>query len=209
MTETELIFPTEGIALEARLVTGSQGELAVICHPHPLYGGSMDNNVVLAARDGLARAGFSTLRFNFRGVGGSGGEPGTDSDPDDLSAMLEHLARQEVAARGLHVAAYSYGAWVALSSLGKSPAPASMLLFSPPVDFMPFEALRLPEAPCLITLGSRDEYCSEASLRQWFDRQPESEATRQVVVFPGGDHFYGGQEAALEEAIGEFLISGV
>jgi len=208
MPEAEMRIPVGSIELEARLATGSHGKMAVLCHPHPRFGGSMDNNVVLAARRGLARAGFSTLRFNFRGVGRSGGAPGTKADVDDVSALLDYLAPQDVAAHGLHVAAYSYGAWVALASLRKGVAPASMFLFSPPVDFMPFEALTLPEVPCLITLGSRDEYCSEASLRQWLAGQPVSTDRVQVVVLPGGDHFYGGQEAALERAIRDFLVSG-
>lgn len=83
-----------------------------------------------------------------------------------------------------------------------------LVWIAPPVDFMPFEELQLPEAPCLITLGSRDEIYSEASLRQWIVRQSGSTDRLQVVVLPGGDHFFGGQEAALERAIRGFLSRG-
>jgi len=205
MPETALMIPVGNSEVEARLATGTLGKLVVICHPHPQYGGSMDNNVVLTARDCLIQAGFSTLRFNFRGVGRNHGTPDTGADVDELAALLEYMARQEDAARGLHVAAYSYGAWVALSAVRKGAAPASMLLFSPPIDFMPFDEVRLPEAPCLITLGSRDDYCSESSLRQWLALHETPESSCRVVVLPGGDHFYTGQETALTRAIRDFI----
>ncbi|MFH2005194.1 MAG: alpha/beta fold hydrolase [bacterium] len=202
MAETALMIDVGDHALEARYQPGAGARAIVLCHPHPQYGGSMDNNVVLAARDALGALGFGTLRFNFRGVGRSGGAQATGlGEADDLAPLLEDLAARD--ADEVHLAGYSYGAWVALQALRGGLTPASLLLFSPPLDFLPFEDLRLPDADCLITVGDRDEYCAAPSLQRWLDLQPGTDRLTQVVL-PGGDHFYWGQEGALKRAITEF-----
>ena len=91
----------------------------------------------------------------------------------------------------------------ALKATAESAPPASLLLFSPPVDFMPFDELRLPDTTCLITLGDRDEFCALASLEGWLAKQPRERVQR--IVLKGGDHFYRGQETALKQAITEFV----
>ena len=99
--------------LEGMLREGAGKGAAVICHPHPLYGGSMWNNVVDALESGFFQAGFTTLKFNFRGVGGSTGryDGGAGEMRDAAAACLflkEHTGRSE----GLVLAGYSFGAWV-------------------------------------------------------------------------------------------------
>jgi len=202
VTETALMIDVGDHALEARHQPGAGEQAVVICHPHPQYGGSMDNNVVLAARDALAALGYGTLRFNFRGVGRSGGTHAQgQGEADDLAPVMKELAEREGAE--VHLAGYSYGAWVALRALQGNLAPASLLLFSPPLDFVPFEDLRLPDVDCLITCGDRDEYCAIPSLETWLADQPHPGRLRRVIL-PGGDHFYWGQEAALRRAVTEF-----
>jgi alpha/beta superfamily hydrolase len=201
MAEITLMVDVGDHALEARHQPGAGERAVILCHPHPQYGGSMDNNVVLTARDALAALGFGTLRFNFRGVGRSGGSHAEGlGEADDLAPLLEDLAGRDGAE--VHLAGYSYGAWVALQAIRGGLAPASLLLFSPPVDFMPFENLRLPDIDCLITVGDRDEYCAVSSLKRWLG--DHTDRLRQVVL-PGGDHFYWGQEAALTRAITAFV----
>jgi alpha/beta superfamily hydrolase len=202
MPEQALMLDSGDVRLEARYAPGQGRDAVVICHPHPEYGGSMDNNVVLAARDALAAQGYGTLRFNFRGVGQSGGRySGGVGEAADVRYLMTDLAQRERAT--VHLAAYSFGAWVALQATAESAPPASLLLFSPPVDFMPFDELRLPDTTCLITLGDRDEFCALASLEGWLAKQPREHVQR--IVLKGGDHFYRGQETALRQAIAEFV----
>src|SRR5437660_6831001 len=115
MEEKEIALQAgEGVCLEARvgLIEGARGGL-VICHPHPLYGGDMDNPVVVRAQEVCAGLGLATLRFNFRGVGASGGvHAGGVGEQDDASAALDTLAKS-IAGGVLAIAGYSFGARIA------------------------------------------------------------------------------------------------
>ncbi|MEM5786514.1 MAG: hypothetical protein AAGU11_04300 [Syntrophobacteraceae bacterium] len=190
MPEIAVKIPVENgkISLEGLFHEGDTGRNALICHPHPLYGGNMANNVVAAAQRCYASLGWSTLRFNFRGVGKSGGKPGDAAlEAEDLLAVSSFLTTLSPGA--LHGAGYSYGARVILSATGLGLAPESLCLFSPPLDFMSFEAMVLPDKPILITLGNQDEFCSVESLRKWLAGQPNKKrATLEII--PYCDHFY-------------------
>jgi alpha/beta superfamily hydrolase len=204
LEETPLVLSLAEVDLECRLAAGRRDELVVLCHPHPLYGGSMDNNVVLAARDACRQLGYGTLRFNFRGVGSSSGtHGGGEEEADDLQALLDELAGRPEAAGGLHLAGYSFGAWVAVTAVARGVTPCSLLLFSPPVDFISFDGLSLPEIPCLITAGDFDDYCRRTSLDDWLSQAVRGQEPVRVQL--PGDHFYFGQEEALKEAIVDFL----
>ncbi len=203
MPETSLTIDVGSHRLVGRFQSGAGSRGAVICHPHPEYGGTMDNNVVLAARDGLAAAGFATLRFNTRGVGGSGGRYADGvGEAADLGPVVAALTAEQ--AGEAHLAAYSFGAWVALRAVTDDRVtPTSLMLFSPPVDFMPFDGLRLPDCRCLIVVGDRDEFCALGSLDRWLQKQDTSRLTK--VVLPGVDHFYGAGGTALKDAIADFV----
>jgi uncharacterized protein len=197
---------------------GKNGRTAVVCHPHPLYGGNMENNVVLAAQRAFAACGWGTLRFNFRGVGGSGGLAGQgEKDALDLIAVSEYLRSKDFAlkdstskdftsghAGAPDVAGYSYGAWVALEAIRQGLLPDSLLLFSPPLDFMSFEGLELPAGPILITIGNQDEFCSVESLRKWLSTQPRA-GNAVLEIFPYCDHFYWDFGRRLSAKIEAFL----
>ncbi len=205
MSESQVTIQVGSHTLEARYQQGAGTRAAVICHPHPRYGGNMDNNVVMTALDALAAAGFGTLRFNSRGVGASGGRYADGrGEAEDLEPLLANLAEREPGQ--IHLAAYSFGAWVALrATTERLVAPASLMLFSPPVDFMPFDDLRLPDCPSLVVVGDRDETCGLASLDDWLRDQNTDALTR--IVLPGGDHFYGGAGSGLRHAITDFVTA--
>lgn len=204
MAEEPVRIPVEGgrIILEGFFEGGQTGRNAIFCHPHPLYGGDMHNNVVLAARQTFARMGWGTLRFNFRGTGASGGNPAQgQKDASDLITVREFLQGRS---HGLvDLAAYSYGAWAAMEAVRMGLRPDSLLLISPPLDFISFEGLKLPDAATLVTLGDQDDFCSIRSLKKWLDSQPGAPATFEV--FPGVDHFYLGAERELSAKIEAFL----
>jgi uncharacterized protein len=193
----------DDVTLEGRLAPGAAGPAsagALLCHPHPLYGGTMGNAVVLAARDALVGLGVATLRFNFRGVGRSGGafDDGR-GERLDLEAAFERLAA--TAGGGCHLVAYSFGAWVAVEALDAGLSPTSAVLVSPPVELMDFSRLSLPPTPILVVSGDRDQFCPPAALDRWLARQPPVDR----VVLSGVDHFYVSGELALQASIAGFV----
>src|SRR5208337_4606888 len=204
MAEEPVGIPVEsgGISIEGLFAQGRIGRNAIICHPHPLYGGNMHNNVVHTARQTFADLGWATLRFNFRGAGASGGHPAQgQKDASDLIAVSEFLRARSPGR--IDLAAYSYGAWATMEAIRMGLSPDSIILISPPLDFISFEGLRLPDVPRLVTIGNQDDFCSVESLRKWLSSQPGAPVT--LEIFPGVDHFYWGAERDLSVKIEAFL----
>jgi uncharacterized protein len=204
MPEASLTIPCGTLFLEARLERGSGPSVAVICHPHPLYGGSMDNNVVVALQKALRDGGLGTLRFNFRGVGGSTGQHrGAQADTEDLLAVFAYVRQQ--GSTVVHLAGYSYGAWIGLRAMQDGLNPDTAILASPPLDFLDFRGLPPPSCPCLIALGDQDDFCAVASVNDWVSPRSRAEDGAIVQILSGCDHFYWGFERLLAEKVMEFL----
>lgn len=204
--ETPLRIPVgETVSLEARSTNTPGSALGVVCHPHPEFGGSMDNNVVLAACQVLSDLGLGALRFNFRGVGGSTGEHGGGAA--EVADVVAACAHARAAAGGVapHLLGYSFGSRVALMALQGDLDVASAVLIAPPVDVMDFGSLALTAVPCLIVVGDSDDFCSVSRLRRWLAAQAGPQP--ELVVLPGVDHFYVGREAEVQAAIRGFLTS--
>ena len=205
MSEKYLKIPVEGAILEG-LYDDAEGaaDAVVVCHPHPLYGGSMDNNVVIMLQEVLRSRSMRTLRFNSRGTGGSSGHfDQGEKEADDIAAVTEKL--KELGAEAVHVAGYSFGAWVVLKALNKGLQAASVILVSPPLDFLEFSGLPLPDAPCFILVGDDDGFCSIASLNHWITGQKTTSDLLRVEILEGCDHFYFGNEARAAELLRKWL----
>jgi uncharacterized protein len=206
MSEITMMIPVEDFHLEARYEVGHGMEAAILCHPHPLYGGDMDNNVVLALRSAMRKMGWGTLRFNFRGVGSSGGAYGEgEGEAGDLMAVASHLLEQGCTVAC--VAGYSFGAWVVLKAVRKGLDARSLVLISPPLDLLRFGDLNLPSRPCLVTLGGKDEFCSVDSLSRWVASHPSAVPHAKVELLVGCDHFYWSHEEELVVKTIHFLDS--
>ncbi|SFM69031.1 alpha/beta hydrolase [Thermodesulforhabdus norvegica] len=191
----------DGVRLEASFRVGSPLEAVLICHPHPLYGGDMDNNVVLAIEDAFLSCGFSTLRFNFRGVGMSTGVySGGSGEELDVLACYRFLKNRGVGE--IWAAGYSFGAWVLARIMDRVKDWAGMVLVSPPVDFMAFPGFSEPSFPTLVLFGSKDPYCSPPSLAKWIGDVTENV---EKLMVEGADHFYVGHGGSIAEAIKKFL----
>lgn len=199
-----IVFPSGPLRLEARLDRPpAPTRSAVICHPHPLYGGSMDNNVVAALADACLAAGCLTLRFNFRGVGGSDGGYGEFSgECDDARAALAFVSTH---ADGLPVvmAGYSFGALVALTVGVDTPAVQRLIAVAPPLAMAPHAPLAGAKETLLIA-GDRDSYCPPAALAQAGERLAQRGTVR---VIAGADHFLVGREGEIEQAVAAFLAA--
>ena len=157
MKEERVFFEKDRVRLEGLFAVAGGTKGAVISHPHSLMGGDMWNSVVETVAQALFDAGISTLRFNFRGVGGSGGhfDEGRGEQADLLSAFafLEDRGIKEVLPAG-----YSFGAWVTAGVLGRrTPAPA--LFVAPPIEMFSFDSETLRNRVGLIVCGDRDPYC--------------------------------------------------
>jgi alpha/beta superfamily hydrolase len=191
--EEHLTLEADGVSLEAGFRPGARPGGALLTHPHPLYGGDMNNNVVWTAALALGERGFATLRFNFRGVGRSTGSYGGGvEEVRDVAAALAFL-KSRVEPPYL-LAGYSFGAAVAARGLLGGLAVDGAVLISPPIAFM--DLAFLPDTPrlSLIVVGDRDALCPLAELMALLrERQPPV----AVKVVPGADHFYFGKETEL------------
>ena len=192
------IAGSAGPALAARLgvVDGAPGGV-VLCHPHPLYGGDMDNPVVVRAAQVAREVGLSTLRFNFRGVGGSAGTHDEGrGEQDDVRAALETL-RAASPEGSLGLAGYSFGAWVSSRVADSASDLDALCLIAPPVKMFDFDAVAPGRRDLLVVAGTRDPYCPIADLDRLAARLPDGSVAR----IEGADHFFFGKLFPLGEAI--------
>src|SRR3984893_5546717 len=137
MNEIQVSFRSGDLNLEGLLANPGEGApAAVVCHPHPLYGGSMYNNVVEAILAAMWQLGYSTLRFNFRGVGASEGEHdgGVGEDADAAAAMACLFSQPGVRNNGAVMAGYSFGAMVAVAAAYQHPAVSRIVAVALPLS---------------------------------------------------------------------------
>lgn len=204
MGEIRLTIPSGPLELEGVLHTPTGGgpvPVVVVCHPHPQYGGDMANNVVMAVVRGAVARGIAALRFNFRGVGRSTGTyDGGRGEQDDVRAALAcAAARPEVDAARLGLAGYSFGAVMAASAVDERVE--ALALIAPPLVAADLgDRLSSCQRLLLLLAGERDQFCPADAVRQL-----AAQCRAELVLVPGVDHFWFGQERRIEEAVGDFL----
>lgn len=176
----------------------------VVCHPHPLYGGDMRNNVVLALCDALAEAGIAALRFNFRGVGRSTGRFGDGiGEQDDVRAAVEYMAALPALASGrIGLAGYSFGALVGLQAAENDERVKALAAVSPPLVMSDFAFLARDERPKLFVAGSRDDF---VPLERFSTLVASLRDPKEQFVVVGADHFWFGREASAAQAVAGFF----
>ncbi len=205
MNEIQVSFRSGDLTLEGLLANpGANAPAAVVCHPHPLYGGSMYNNVVDAILAAMWQAGYATLRFNFRGVGASEGEhDGGPGEVDDAVATMTYLLAQPgVRKAGAVMAGYSFGAMVAVSAGYERAEIARIVAVALPLAMAD---ARIPDGaskPVLLVSGDRDSYSPVAGLQALKSKIGDS---ARLEIVAGADHFFGGREAELGRVIGAAL----
>lgn len=202
MSEEKIYFKSGDITLEGLLDRAGGSRGAVVTHPHPLYGGAMRNNVVSTLVQAYGETGYSTLRFNFRGVGASQGRYDNGAgEQEDVKAALDHLFAMGCVS--LDLAGYSFGAWVNAMGQELYPEVERLCLISPPVAFMDFSALAYSPRIRMVISGSLDDIAPPSLIREMIERwNPEAE----FRVVEGADHFYGGYEGELSGVLKDFLL---
>jgi len=171
--------------------------IAVICHPHPLGGGTLHNKVVFRAARGLENANIATLRFNFRGVGASAGkhEEGEGEQEDVMTAI--EWAKRKHPGKKLIVGGFSFGAWVASRVACELPEVDAIFLIGTPVNKYDFGYLRNCEKPMLFLHGTEDEQGDVEKLEKVVEHVRNAES----VIVTGADHFFSKQLDAVDETI--------
>jgi alpha/beta superfamily hydrolase len=185
--------------------TGEPRMAAVVCHPHPQFGGTMHTKVVFRVAQTLGELGMPVLRFNFRGVGRSTGhfDQGR-GEADDVRAALNALSVR-FPNTALCLAGFSFGAWVALPVGCADGRVRQLLGVGVPVALLAPETLEGCDKPKLIVQGERDQYGPVQELRRWYAALPEPKA---LTVVPGADHFFTEQQDELHDAMFAYFRSG-
>jgi alpha/beta superfamily hydrolase len=160
--------------------------VAIVCHPHPLQGGTMLNKVVTTLERALGELGLATVRFNFRGVGRSeGAHDEGRGESDDLAAVAAWVRREKPGA-ALWLAGFSFGSYVVLRA-APTLAPAQVILIAPPVGRWDFSTIEWPACPVLIVQGDEDDIVDPEAVREWAARQAPAPT---FVRMPETGHFF-------------------
>lgn len=192
--------PAGRLEAQLELPSGTPRFRAVVCHPHSLHGGSMDNKVVTTLTRACREAGGVALRFNCRGVGASQGRYDEGiGETEDLLAGLDWLAGEYPALPGW-LAGFSFGAWVAARGAealtGRDTPPVHLLLVAPPVHHYAFHELSAPDCPVTVAQGDEDEVVPPQAVYDWVH---ESGWEAELVRFQGAGHFFHGRLTELKE----------
>jgi alpha/beta superfamily hydrolase len=201
--EERVAFISGGYEINGLVEKFDMRKGAVITHPHPLYGGDMHNSVVVAITRAYQRHDYTTLRFNFRGVGGSQGSYGDGSgEQEDVRAAVSSLA--EMGIPQIDVAGYSFGAWVNAHLDCSDMCIANMVMVSPPLAFIGFETVGTIDCLRLIVTGSRDDIAPVELIKQSY---PGWNPSAHFEVIKGADHFYGGYTENLEAILSAYIAT--
>jgi alpha/beta superfamily hydrolase len=208
MKKTRVSFSSGGLSLEG-ILTIPEGAgpfpAVIVCHPHPLYGGSMDNNVVYNLSETFTQASLASLKFNFRGVGGSQGEFGQGiGEQKDVEAAISFISMvKEVDSKRIGLAGYSAGAGFALPVGFNDDRIRALAAVSPPLPMFDFDFLKSCPKPKLLISGSRDDLIPINQFLEFCQNLPEP---KEYESIEGADHFWWGYESSLAAKVTAFFI---
>jgi uncharacterized protein len=187
-------LPVEGAAAAGNC-------LGVVCHPHPLYGGTLDNKVVYTLARAFVEMGVPSIRFNFRGVGGSAGsyDEGRGETADALAVIA--YGRERWPGAALWLGGFSFGGAVAVRAAAQV-APETLVTVSPGITRVDMTGVDSPACPWLIVQGDADDVIEPAAVLDWAHRQSPAPT---LHLLPGAGHFFHGRLHELRAVILDFL----
>lgn len=206
MTLDPKVFPDEDHTF---LLTGPVGHLevattpgdglatAIICHPHPLQEGTMNNKVVTTLMRAYKQRGMRTVRFNYRGVGQSQGEYGNMvGEQADLQAIIAWVQRC-LPTTELYLAGFSFGAWIS-AAVAQQVQPQHLISVAPAVNHADFHSLKPLSCPWVVIQGEADEVVPADKVIAWAKGMGQAV---KLIQFPAVGHFFHGQLIALRDKV--------
>tara|TARA_R110000787_G_scaffold23762_3_gene67692 strand:+ start:94612 stop:95247 length:636 start_codon:yes stop_codon:yes gene_type:complete len=181
--------------------------VALILHPHPQHGGTMNNKVVYSLYHSFARRGFSTLRFNFRGVGRSQGEFDSGlGELSDAASALDWMQSHNPNASGCWIAGFSFGAWIAMQLMMRRPEINGFIAIAPPASIHDFTFLAPCPASGMLVHGDADDIIPEESVAKLADKLgKQKNITIDYNVIKGCDHFFRDHLDPMEKHVEKYL----
>jgi alpha/beta superfamily hydrolase len=180
---------------------GTPSRFGVVCHPHPLYGGTLDNKVVYTLARAFVELGVPAIRFNFRGVGASAGryDEGIGETADALAVIA--YGRERWPGAGLWLAGFSFGGAVAVRAAAAA-RPERLVAVAPGITRVAMAGIAAPPCPWLIVQGDADDVIEPAAVLAWAGRQSPAPAIRQLA---GAGHFFHGRLHEVRQVTLDFL----
>lgn len=205
----EVIFNGPEGRLEGRYHHGTQrnAPVALILHPHPEHGGTMNNKVTYTLFQAFKKRGYSVLRFNFRGVGRSQGQfDNGQGELSDAASALDWMQNYNPNATGCWIAGFSFGAWIAMQLLMRRPEIDGFISVAPPANMYDFSFL----APCpssgLIIEGEQDDIVPPESVTKLVDKLNNQKGISiDYHLVPGADHFFSDQLDVVTRLVDDYL----
>ena len=195
--------------LEGRYVHSKKenAPIALLLHPHPQHGGTMNNKVVYSLYHSFSRRGFSTLRFNFRGVGRSQGAFDSGlGELSDAAAALDWMQGHNPNATGCWIAGFSFGAWIAMQLMMRRPEINGFVAVAPPASIHDFSFLAPCPASGLMVHGDSDDIIPEESVAKLADKLgKQKNITIDYNVVKGCDHFFRNHLDQMEKHVEKYL----
>ena len=207
MKEEKVFIPSGAVQLEGLInmheALSFKGG-AIFCHPHPQYGGDMYHPVINASVRTAFEEGFSTLRFNSRGVGHSGGAYGEGvGEKEDVRAAIEYFSSiLKTTPSSLVLVGYSFGAWVGLPVGIQDERINAMVAIAPPLDLYDFGFLWGCGKRKLFIVGNQDLFCPISLFEEWYHYLEEP---KSLAIIPGADHFFSSHASLIAQPLRKFL----
>ncbi len=205
----EVIFNGPEGRLEGRYQHAKKpgGPIALVLHPHPLHGGTMNNKVTYALYQTFVKRGFSVLRFNFRGVGRSQGQFDSGiGEMSDAASALDWMQSHNPNAQTCWIAGFSFGAWIAMQLMMRRPEIGGFISLAPPADAYDFTFLAPCPASGQIIHGEKDEIVPKEAV----DKLAQKLSSQKNIVIDyetiaGADHFFSTKMDVMNKLVGNYL----
>jgi hypothetical protein len=182
--------------------------IALVCHPHPQHGGTMNSKVAYRLYEAFARCGFNVLRFNFRGVGNSEGEFDNGlGELADAAAALDWLHSQHQHTPGIWISGFSFGAWIVMQLLMRRPDVQRFIAVSPSTSMHDFSFLSPCPATGLVMIGDEDEITPYQDVEEMLKKTTRQKGvTLHYSKVPGADHYYTDQQDILTQRLVTYIM---